>query len=342
MDKKGANTLLTIVMIAFLVLVGGYIYNEGWFDKFIGAADVIPEEGAPTGEGPGAGVCAIKGEVMVSGVCTCLKTDTVTTTFNLKNKHIATATFGAETNFSYVKNGGPATEVANAGQKSFSSGDELRVFAAYGSPDYNSRLLEVTVPCAPTFDVYADVVRIGNLTSTLTNGDTGEAMKYASSNASGNLTIGAAQTKWAEVKIVQEAKDGNQNGYRLVCDGNQSAYDDIKCLDSTGGTEYPEGTVPSRLWVLRGGLYEGYAWELPALDSNDELIYRMQLEATSTAANEPEDTPADAVQCAHFDYQWVRTEDGTYVLDVQNPDSKSTNLGAANELAVDQYSIVVS
>lgn len=174
-------------------------------------------------------------------------------------------------------------------------------------------------------------------TFTIINDDTFTSNTGGQGQGTGaNETIGSGGTGSVTVTV---RPSGNQvgigaiGGNILACQYPSTVYDasqGVRAVDALGKDFPASSVVPSSTnYVLIGSNNTVKAWKIPAIDGNQQAIFKMQLILKADNNHNPAGA-LDRINCTLADTNYYQKQNGgAYVLDIENRDT-NVDLGGAN------------
>ena len=295
MKRKGAAKM-GLPEIIILVVVLLMAYKLGAFDVLLG----VEEPTEPAVPGAVEGWCAV---------------EDVSVTFDAVEKYNAgNAVTGS---IFYTVNGDPYKVAADGSTVTMSPGDNVVAYFSLNGTDHYATKVEDTIPCQGTYTIRGDVYKNQSLTITIWNTD---GTVNDGSGADGNQSLSAGDVKNIAFKIEGTYETGAPYGYRIVCEANSTAYDELDLrLDAGYGTA-TVAEIPHQFNVA-SAKNDAYAWDIPAIISNEEIKGKITVDVSDS--NDPTPVAANQIKCYLYDYDYFLKDDGTFGLGVEDSDDWS-------------------
>lgn len=305
----GGGIFLLVVAGLILADMGGFI-DLGLQDRLGGLFG-----GGAIGDGADAGDNGAAGTLTV-----CDEGTRTTITLDAEDKYNSGNTInGASSTHAYRLNGGPITTMTNdAGTFTASPGNTLDLYWALNTEEYYTLFESVEVPCTGAQTYTAKLAPNATLATTQIKWLNEDDADLNANTNNESLSAGdVVNLKW-EVQGTFETEMPYGGVY--VCGYNQTSYDDL--IPQLSGSNLESAAVPNQ-YSSRGAGFKEKAWTFPALTSNQIISGSFTIDVDDSVSPDDGVGNADEIQCQLFDFDYVQTDAGDIVLDVEDPDDDS-------------------
>ncbi len=286
--------LIALIFAVILGITGALIKTSGtrkkvlWIGGIIGVVGIIGIFAFPTAfitynagtglsffavtGGTGSGEIDLGNTGTVIDVTGCSTTDSQTITLSATDKYTSVATGGSHR---YKINGAPALTVSDAGTFTAYVGNNIEVLWMNASlTSYFSNPESFKVTCNGPRTFYTTLANNGTLTSSLKD-NLGIAM-----TGGVNQTLGAGDVKDVQITLSGQYQKEFPNGFVGVIDYNKTTIDDV--ILNKDGINFASAIVPQTYSITYSSESNTKAYEIPAVLSNADLVFKVTLDADDT------------------------------------------------------------
>lgn len=214
----------------------------------------------------------------------CSTTDSQTITLSAVNKYTEAATGGTHR---YRLNGAPALTVSDAGTLTAYVGNKISVLWMNGTlTGYFSKPETYSVECNGPRTFYAKLTQNGSISASLKDN-----LGNTVNGGTNNMSLAAGDVKDAEVTLSGQYQREFPYGFVGVVDYNKTTMDDV--ILNKDGVNFASSTVPQTDTPTYGVDDVRKAYEVPAVVSNADLVFKATLDADDS--NEPLSESSDVI-----------------------------------------------